>query len=186
MLLACPDGHHIAVEPLPHLARDLRERFPTCEVHEVALDATGGDEVSFHHVVTNPGYSGLRRRRYDRPHEDVELITVRTATLDSLVPRGVLVSLIKIDVEGGELGVLLGAAGTLERCRPMIVFEHGLGASDFYGTRPEDIHDLLSGHGMAVSLLQRHVAGEAPLSRQEFVRQFETCENYYFIAGPEK
>jgi len=34
----------------------------------------------------------LRERRYDREHESIELITVRTARLDDLVPDGADVS----------------------------------------------------------------------------------------------
>jgi FkbM family methyltransferase len=184
MVAAAPEERHIAMEPLPDLAVGLRERFPSVSVHEVALDAEGGSEVSFHHVVSNPGYSGLRRRRYDRPHEQVELITVRTARLDDLVPADADVALIKIDVEGGELGVLQGGLGTIRRCRPVVVFEHGLGGSDFYGTRPETVYDLLAGAGLDVSLLQRWAGSEAALSREEFVEQYETNENYYFVAAP--
>jgi FkbM family methyltransferase len=182
MVAAAPGEPHIAIEPLPAFAALLRRRYPSAEVHEVALDATGAGEVSFHHVVSNPSYSGLRERRYDRPHETVELITVRTARLDELVPDDRQVGLVKIDVEGGELGVMQGAERTLSRHRPVVVFEHGLGGSDFYGTRPEVVYDLLDDHGLQVSLLQRYTSGAVALTRNEFVEQFETGANYYFVA----
>jgi FkbM family methyltransferase len=185
MVDSCPHGRHIGVEPLPHFAAALRHRFPTCSIHEAALDAAGGVISEFHHVVTNPGYSGLRRRRYDRPDEVVELIFVRTATLDGVVPEEACVSLVMIDAEGGELGVLYGGRRTLARCRPFVVVRHGLGGSDHYGTRPEAVHDLLASFGLRVSLLQRHAVGLPPLTRSQFVHQFETCENYCFVAVPE-
>ena len=45
-------------------------------MHEAALSEAPGT-ASFQHVVTNPAYSGLLKRRYDRTHEDVVEIQVR-------------------------------------------------------------------------------------------------------------
>jgi FkbM family methyltransferase len=179
-----PHGSHVAVEPIPGLAAGLREQFPTVQVHEVALDAEGGREISFHHVVSNPAYSGLRERRYDRPNETVEIISVRSARLDDLVADGQRVTFVKIDVEGGELGVLQGGLQMLAQQRPVVVFEHGLGASDYYEIRPGDVCDLLVGSGLSDSLLQRFTAGEGPIGRGEFVRQFQECDNFFFVAYP--
>ncbi len=87
---------------------------------------TRTDESSFQHVVTAPGYSGLRRR--DMPAgEEVNEITVPTERLDDVLPEGFEPSFMKIDVEGAELLVLRGAAETIARHRPVIVFEHGAG-----------------------------------------------------------
>ena len=53
-------------------------------------------------------------------------IDVETTTVDREVERlGLVPSLIKIDVEGHELVVLAGAAGTLERHRPAVICEVG-------------------------------------------------------------
>lgn len=178
-----PQGRHFAFEPIPDLAARLRERFPNVDVHEMALAAEEGTS-SFHHVVSNPSYSGLRERRYDRPEETVEIITVRTARLDDVLPTDVEVRLVKIDVEGGEEGVLRGGLKTLERCRPYVVFEHGLGAADYYGTEPETVYDLLRGADLRVTLLERYLAHGPSLSRQEFSDHFHEGRNYYFLAHP--
>jgi FkbM family methyltransferase len=68
-------------------------------------------------------------------------LTVQTARLDHLVAVETRVAFVKIDVEGGELGVLRGGERPLRRHRPIIVFEHGLGSADIFGTRPEDVWD---------------------------------------------
>jgi FkbM family methyltransferase len=183
ILSLAPDGHHHAFEPIPDLAAKLRQRYPHVEVHEVALSDTEGT-ASFHHVTSNPSYSGLRERRYDRPEETVELISVRTARLDDVLPGSTDVRLVKIDVEGGEEGVLRGGLRTLERCQPYVVFEHGLGAADHYGTTPEVIYDLLDGVGLVVTLLGRYLDGGARLGRDEFVDEFASGRNYYFLAYP--
>ncbi len=139
--------------------------------------------------MSNPGYSGLRERRYDRPHEDVVQTTVRTARLDDEVDADRPIHLVKIDVEGAELQVLQGGERVLSRWRPYIVLEHGLGAADRYGTRPEDVYDLLSGWGLQVSLLHRWLArrpASGPLDRAGFVRQFDQAIHYYFLAHPDR
>jgi len=181
MVEAAPDDRHIAIEPIPSLAAELRKNFPTVSVHELALAAAAGADVSFHHVTSNPGYSGLRERRYDRENETVELTTVRTARLDDLVPEDAHVAMIKIDVEGGELGVLQGATKTLE-ARPVVVFEHGLGAADHYGTTPDDIWSVFADASMRVSLLQAYLEGGPTLTAAGFGEQFHSGQNYYFVA----
>jgi FkbM family methyltransferase len=184
MLTAAPNGRHFAFEPLPHLAARLRESFPTVQVHEVALSDAPG-EASFVHVVSNPGYSGLRVRRYDRPDEDLARIDVKVDTLDHVLPDDVPITFIKIDVEGAELGVMRGARETIVRWKPHIVFEHGLGGSDYYGTRPEHVYGFLVDEcGLRISLLERFLRGGRSLTAGEFVQQFESGANYYFVAHP--
>ncbi len=181
MVDAAPDRHHYAFEPLPAMAGDLRERFPAVTVHQVALAAETGS-TTFRHVVSNPGYSGLRERRYDRPDEEIDVIDVELRRLDDMVAADDQVSLIKIDVEGAELGVLQGASRTLSTWHPVVVFECGLGASDFYGTTPAMIHEAFAEHDMSVTLLDRWLRGEPPLTLDEFDREYSTGRSYYFLA----
>lgn len=182
ILAAAPEGRHLAFEPIPELAAGLRRDFPGVEVHEVALSDREG-EAEFHHVVGNPSFSGLQRRS-DVAAGDVAPLRVRTARLDDLVDPDLPVRLLKIDVEGGEVGVLRGAPELLARCRPVVVFELGQQASGSYGVGPVEVHELFSGLGMAVSLLDAYLEGRPPLSRAELEQQYETGENYYFVAHP--
>ena len=136
-------------------------------------------------MVSNPAYSGLRERRYERPDEEIALIDVEVRRLDDLVDADQMIRLIKIDVEGAELGVLAGGAKTLGRCLPYVIFEHGLGAADFYDTRPSDVHELLTAEvGLHVYVMSDWLAGRPSLTRPEFVEQFEKRINYYFMACP--
>jgi FkbM family methyltransferase len=160
-----PEGRHIAYEPIPELARHLTGEFPGVDVRNAALsDETG--ETSFIHVDSAPEYSGLRERDYHgfdtvEKHE----ITVRTERLDDVLPEGFAPRFIKIDVEGAEMLVLRGARETIARHRPSIVFEHGIGASEHYGTRPGDVHGLLVDElGMRIFDLD----GAGPYDRQQF------------------
>jgi FkbM family methyltransferase len=186
MLKSAPRAVHYAFEPLPHLFAGLQAKYggnPNVNLHELALSEAPG-EATFQHVVSNPGYSGLLRRRFDRPHEDVVEIKVKLARLDDILPPEAQIRLMKVDVEGAELQVLRGATGMLARCRPFVVFEHGQGAADVYGTRPEHLYDLFSQCGLRVSLLGDWLAtnGGKTLAREDFVREFDQVSNYYFLA----
>ncbi len=183
IVAAAPAVRHLAVEPLPHLATDLRINFPSVQVREAALVETPAGSLQFHHVQTNPGYSGIRQRSFDRPNEEVELIDVDTARLDDIVDVDEHPVLIKLDVEGAELGVLRGATRILSNDRPVVIFEHGLGAANHYDTTPRVVHDLFMTHGYELFLLGTWLESGPPLSREQFVEQFEQQRNYYFLAA---
>jgi FkbM family methyltransferase len=184
-----PKGTHFAFEPLPAMYQGLLKTFGEFEninLYDFALSDTEG-VFSFQHVESNPGYSGFLKRRYDRPSEVVQEIRVRANRLDNLVPDNVPVRFIKVDVEGAELQVFRGAAETIRKNLPIIVFEHGLGAADYYGTAPEDVYDLLvSVCGLKLFLMGEWLEknGGTPLDRQAFGKQFSSGSNYYFMAAP--
>lgn len=188
IILRSPDGQHYAFEPLPELYRGLKkkyERKPNVKLFDCALSDSCG-ESTYQHVVTNPGYSGLRQRRYDRAEEKIVQLMVRIEMLDNVIPEDVQVRFIKIDVEGGELQVLRGAAKTIKRCRPFIIFEHGLGAADHYGTTPEDMYRLLSGnYGMRVFRIEDWIRtdGAKNLSQEEFCNHYYKGSEFYFLAS---
>jgi FkbM family methyltransferase len=173
-----PHGRHIAFEPLPALAADLTRRFHGVDVRAVALgDADGPAE--FVHVITRPGWSGLRERPYPGD-ERVQRITVPVARLDDALPDGYVPAFIKIDVEGGELDVLRGARRTLAAHHPVMTIEHGLGSADYFGARPQDLHALLSELGYRVFDLD----GDGPYSQDVFAETFAAARRVNFLARP--
>jgi FkbM family methyltransferase len=184
MLECAPRGQHFAFEPLPDFAKGLRASFPQVRVFELALSDTAG-QVSFQRVVARPAYSGIRRREYPSGFDEIQVITVQTERLDNVIPNDIAIAFIKIDVEGAELGVLRGAAGVIKRCRPFIVFEHGLGAADHYGTTPANVYDLLTDqYGVKVYLMRRWLLGKSPLTRARFIEHFERGWDFYYLACP--
>jgi FkbM family methyltransferase len=184
MVRIAPRGRHHAFEPIPGLARRLKKSFPRVVVHEVALSDSSGT-ATFHHVKNDSGYSGLQRRRYDRPDPDVETIVVRTDQLDSVLPADARVDFVKIDVEGGELGVLRGARRVLETSRPRVLFEHGRGASEFYGTTPELVYGFLVDEcGYRIYTLDGWLGDAEPLSLAELRRIYDEGTVWNFIAAP--
>jgi FkbM family methyltransferase len=174
-----PRGRHLAFEPLPALAAQLRQTFPDVEVHEAALSEQAG-EAEYVYVPQDPGYSGLRERQYPAEWE-TQRISVKVERLDDALPPGYVPHLIKIDVEGAEREVLTGGLKTILDHRPVIVFEHGIGAADRYGTTPEHIWDLLAGEAR-MRIFDLDARG--PLSRESFSDIFNAGERWNWVALP--
>lgn len=184
MLRLAPRGRHIAVEPIPAKAATLRDRFPGCRVVEAAVGDAPGTR-SFVEVVDRPVFSGLERRRDLPPETRTSRYDVTVETLDRIVPRDLQVAFVKIDVEGGEYGVFQGGIETLRRCRPVVVFECGLGGADSYGTPPEALYACVHDQArLRIFLMDAWLAGEAPLDGAGFAEQFRRGLNYYFVAAP--
>jgi FkbM family methyltransferase len=177
MVRIAPLGRHIAYEPLPPFAAKLTKDFPSVDVRGLALSNVNGTS-DFTFVKNLPAYSGFRRRRY--PSKPIiETITVPTARLDDDLPRDYVPSLIKIDVEGAEQLVIEGAIETLKRHRPIVLFEHGKGASDYYGTGPSDIYKLLCD---AAGLRIFDLDGDGPYSLSQLDTVYRRNSHWNFVA----
>jgi FkbM family methyltransferase len=110
----------IAIEAIEDKAAFLRETFPHVQVHHCAAGARDGTTAFFVHR-TLTAYSSLGRPARGTS-DDIDEVRIPMRTLDSLIPPHE-VDVIKIDVEGAELGVLQGAERLLKNCRPIIMFE---------------------------------------------------------------
>jgi FkbM family methyltransferase len=181
-----PLGTHYAFEPIPAMYADLLEKYKhhkNCKVYDIALSDKEGTST-FNFVVSNPSYSGLVKRKYDREHEEDTTIEVKTNLLDNILPTDYTVGLMKIDVEGGELLVMSGAVNTLKKYKPIVIFEHGLGASDFYGSTPVHVYSLLEECGLKISTLKGWLNNGPSLSLSTFENLYRANKEYYFIAHP--
>jgi FkbM family methyltransferase len=155
-----PRGRHVAFEVVPHKIRFLRRKFPDVEVRQLALSDRAG-QTRFFVCSHLSGFSSLARP-YRRKAEE---ITVETARLDDVLPADRRVDFVKLDVEGAELLVLRGAAATLARCRPILVF---------------DLYDFVTGlEGYSVFTLKAFLDGGGPIDRDGFT---SACTRYPFTA----
>jgi FkbM family methyltransferase len=117
-----PNGSHWAFEPIPHLAAQLQKKFPSVHVEQMALSDHSG-RTDFHFIPAASAYSSLLTRPDIEAGKSVQRLSVDVRRLDDVIPDGVPVAFIKIDVEGAEADVLRGGSETLRRHRPVIVFE---------------------------------------------------------------
>src|SRR5688572_30010414 len=111
VLRLAPEGSHMAFEPLPDLAAELRRKYagrPNVTVHELALSNTAG-AATFHANRSHPAMSGLERRDDIGTRDRVEQLHVRTERLDALVGTDRRIDFVKVDVEGAESLVFEGA-----------------------------------------------------------------------------
>jgi FkbM family methyltransferase len=162
-----PRGRHHAFEPIPHKAHWLRRRFPTVEVHEVALGEQPGT-ASFAYIPNRSGYSGLRFRG-EADRDQVVTLEVQVARLDDLLPAEHVVRFIKVDVEGGELGVFRGARRILRQSRPFVLFECYEPAFRHYETTADHVYEALHDDGgLDIYLLADWLDRRPPLDRDGF------------------
>ncbi len=179
-----PDGIHYAFEPLPHLYTELVNKFSSkAKIYPYALSDKEG-RSTFQFVKNAPAYSGIKRRRYDIASPQIEEIQVEVKTLDSLIPQNVRIDFLKIDVEGGEFPVLKGARNLLKSSKPTILFESGIGASDFYGTDANSLYEFIADEiGLKIFTLKSFVSNRKSISKHQFEHYFNLNEEFCFIAS---
>ena len=166
----------VAIEAMPDKAATLRRKFPAAVIHACAVGEFER-EVDFFVDRAQSGYSSLSSYR-----EGTERITVPLRTLDSLVTEA---DVIKIDVEGAELGVLRGAEKLIARSRPVIMFESAPGEPMY---SKADIWQWFSEHGY-VLLVPDRVAHNGPgLSAEGFAEShwYPRRTTNYFAAPAER
>ncbi|MEI7725609.1 MAG: FkbM family methyltransferase [Bacteroidota bacterium] len=187
MIKGAPNGKKIGFEPIPELYQFLTAKYSgdaSVAIYPTALyDQTG--TTTFQHVLNAPAYSGIKKRKYDGKNVDIDQITVETGLLDHFIPDDLRIDLIKIDVEGAEFKVMKGGRSTLKRCKPVIIFEFGLGAADFYNSKPTELHSFLTKEcGMQISTLKGYLDHAQSLSESQFCSMFEKGSEYYFVGHP--
>ena len=176
-----PRGRHIGFEPLPAFADRPPEAAARTSTSAMSRSAT---HRAPRRSSTSWTARGGRASRPVPPPTATPRAPRRSRSpsqrLDDALPGGYAPALIKIDVEGAELGVLRGARATLAAHHPLLVFEHGLGSADHYGAGPGDVHDLLTGLDYRIFDLQ----GQGPYGREAFVHTFYTAARVNFLARP--
>lgn len=183
ILSLSPQANHFGFEPIPSLYDLLLTKYSNkVQIFPFALSDENG-KTKFQFVKNAPAYSGIKQRKYDVKVPDIEEIEVELKKLDDVIPSDLRIDFIKIDVEGAEFGVLKGAKNILKKSKPYVIFEFGLGASDFYGTKPEEVYEFLTNEiGLRLNTLKSFAKRNESLSLTQFVDLYNTNKEYYFIA----
>lgn len=180
-----PEGNHFAFEPIPYLFDNLKLKFnDKVSLYSCALSDKNG-ESTFNLVKNAPAYSGIKKRKYDIANPEIEEIKIEVKTLDNTIPNGQKIDFIKIDVEGGEFDVFKGGKNLLKNNSPIILFEFGKGASDYYGTKPADIFNLLTNEiNLQIFTLKSFIKKGKNIGLSEFENYYNSNSEYYFVATP--
>jgi FkbM family methyltransferase len=134
-------GQVRAFEPNPRIFPLLQRRvsalgLSNVSMQDLALSDSAG-EAEFVIAIDRIEESGLRERQYDSATR-LEHVQVKLVKLDDIAPESV--RFIKIDTEGAEFNVILGAKETIARLRPVVSFEFGENSYRAYGVDPGAVH----------------------------------------------
>lgn len=176
------EGTHFAFEPLPKFYSELVKLFKNrATIYPYALADKNG-ETEFHFVKNAPAYSGIEKRKYAIQDPDIEKLKVTLKKLDDVIPENIKIDFIKIDVEGGEFDVLKGGEKLLRKNKPLLIFEFGKGASDFYNVKPKELYEFLVDLKYSIYTLDNFVNHKASFNLEDFEKAYEKNKEYYFVA----
>ena len=149
-----PQGRVIAFEPDPVVFACLQANcghYANVELKQLAVSATN-DSITFRSSRDDAGrifQSGEKRTSDTDSETDDELIQVSATTLDSILQEFERVDLIKIDIEGAEIDVLIQSRHSLGNISRIFVEYHSfLGQEQRLGS----LLNLLSDAGFRYSL----------------------------------
>ncbi|MGE5469642.1 MAG: FkbM family methyltransferase [Bacteroidota bacterium] len=171
----------IAVEAMPDKALKLRQKFPDVEIHEYAAGESEG-EISFYINTIKSGYSSLGKPAEEHK-SNIREITVSLARLDNLVSSNDI-DVIKIDVEGAELGVLRGCVNIINNNRPVIMFESAPPQNDGLGYSKEEMWEFFTAHDYEIVVPNRVAHNGQGLSKEGFIESHvypRRTTNYFAI-----
>lgn len=122
------------------LKRNLQQnKCSNVEVINAALSETVGESVSFN----EPEFSEKINFGDIRINKENNGSQVETVTIDSLDITD-KVSFIKVDCQGYDLKVMKGAKNTIQKHKPVVVFEWEVDMSAIFGDTIEDVFDFFS------------------------------------------
>lgn len=129
-----PSGRVHAFEPHPEIFAELCANTPQSQVtrhHAAASDRAGS--ALLHLPAFFSGNRGIGSM--EEPADSTRSIEIETLKLDDLLADAGPIGTMKIDVEGHELKVLMGAAGLLAagRIRDIVFEEHDILGSPLFG-----------------------------------------------------
>jgi FkbM family methyltransferase len=168
----------IAVEADERKATWLRHKFPYCEVIHCAVSDTEGTATFYTHT-NQSGYSSLMHS--DNAGVYAEAVEVKR--LDQLLPD-VTVDVIKIDVEGAELGALRGGEALISRSRPTIMFESVGTGQNSLGYSARELWRWLDAGGFQVFTPDRVAHDVPPMGLEAFCDAHEypmRTHNYFAV-----
>lgn len=155
-------GKVVAFEPEPENCKWIRRSIDKSNIHNIVLEeaAIGKTEGSLNLFIGEK--SGWHSLVASEQNINKESIAVSVNSLDKYLEKNPVANLkaIKIDVEGFEKEVLLGALTTLNQYNSLIIF---IDIHPSHGVKHDEIFEILYGHGF--SLYKEEYPFDIPLDR---------------------
>ncbi|MEQ6248988.1 FkbM family methyltransferase [Sulfitobacter sp. HNIBRBA3233] len=153
----------VAVEADPSKAENLAARFDYITLHACAVGDSEG-QITFYIDPDATGYNSLVKREDGTQIE----ISVEIRKLDDLL-KDETPDVIKIDIEGAELGALRGGAQVIAVHRPTIMFESTETGTNALGYSPDLLWNWLHDMGYGVFTPDRLAHDAPPLDLTSFL-----------------
>lgn len=164
----------IAFEAIPSKAQKLIKKFPDVTVFNYAVSDDSG-KAKFYINEKLSGYSSL-----NKTNGTVE-IDVDVSTIDILVNINDA-DVIKIDIEGAELGALRGGLKLINKCHPTIMFESAPG--EVLGYTKKEMWEFFDSIGYKLFIPNRLAHNAKPLTLDGFLDSHEyprRTTNYFAV-----
>lgn len=167
----------VAFEPQRDLAEYLERMcvasgLSNVKVEAKAVHAAAGTMDLFIPYGHKPGASLVRE---GLPTSRVETVKVPVVALDDYFSPHERVSVLKVDVEGAEVGVFKGAERILRQCRPLLVFE--CEARHHQGDGMQAVFSYLAKFGYEGSFVERGRVQPLAMFREDV---HQRCEGEWF------
>jgi FkbM family methyltransferase len=147
--LAAPGARVVAFEPTPSTASVLRKNSATLTnvtVEQTALADREGTISFIDYGLRHGVFNSAQAQPLPFLKDQGTKIEVASTTLDQYVAKhGLKPSLIKLDTEGTEAGILAQSSETLRRYQPTILLE--LGGGEAWAENAAQCIDTLAAHG---------------------------------------
>ena len=191
--LSCTDRHgYIGFEPNPRCVERIEAIIDSSRLSDCAVVTTGLAEKSgiLRLFRTSDKVDACATMIADlRPGMEVKAEYVPVCRFDDIAPDLIgdrPISLVKIDVEGGEGGVIAGMADTIRRKRPLIVCEvltrYFVGSAEEHAGRCRSLMSLIRSLDYAVWRVEKdrhegNLTGYSPVDA--FPEEIHTYENQH-------
>ena len=75
-----------------------------------------------------------------------------------------------------------GAKRILSQHHPLLIFEFGNGASEFYKAEPAELYEFLEQLNYGIYTLDQFIENRKPLTKKEYKDIYNEGSDYYFVA----
>jgi FkbM family methyltransferase len=188
------EGRVVAFEPQPELARRLARVCASLRLHNVKIEATAvySDSGRRDLLIPNGHQPGASLNRIVSLIDECTTVSVPVVSLDEYFgEKERRISVLKVDVEGAELGVFQGAERILRQDSPLLLFECESRHLDAGSVR--DVFSYLESLGyeghfvLGDRLCPTAVFRESIHQRQDgawFWKEKDYCNNFVFTKRP--